>query len=62
MTTAPPPEELLSFICFIAKTEINFLKVHFMVGYTFLYKKYKKKRFFGKNILNAIFFKYIRAV
>lgn len=39
MTTAPPPAELLSFICFIAKTEINFLKVHFMVGYTFLYKK-----------------------
>ena len=57
MTTAPPPpEELLSFICFITKTEINFLKVHFMVGYTFLYKKYKKKRFFGKSILNAVFF------
>lgn len=61
MTTAPsPPEkELLSYMLIvfcITKTEINFLKVHFMVGYTFLYKKDKKKRFFGKNILNAIFF------
>lgn len=61
MTTAPsPPEkELLSYMLIvfcITKTEINFLKVHFMVGYTFLYKKYKKKRFFGKSILNAVFF------
>ena len=61
MTTAPSPaeKELLSYMLIvfcITKIEINVLKVHSMVGYTFLYKKSKKECFFGKSILNAVFF------